>query len=227
MRGDERRRRSDATNDNMQVMKVMKVYDAQDMGDGEGRRELTSAAVLTKQSNKRRVRDLNHALTQSVVWSYGFLYLHCKPCRYDHNTQATHGTQRIAAHGTQRMARNARQHKIQSLACSTTITLHPLLAGMMKTCSIVHITSISSHKHLYPLSSLFTYPFSSSSFDLLMSSCTTIHHSEWGRVHKHSCLMSCNLCIPLHLICILSPILPLTCCFVNMTSSVTPIKCNE
>ena len=152
-------------------------------------------------------RDLNHALTQSVVWSYGFLYLHCKPCRYDHNTQATHGTQRIAAHGTQRMARNARQHKIQSLACSTTITLHPLLAGMMKTCSIVHITSISSHKHLYPLSSLFTYP-SPSSFDLLMSSCTTIHHSEWGRVHKHSCLMSCNLCIPLHLICILSPILP-------------------
>ena len=108
MRGDERRRRSDdATNDNMQVMKVMKVYDAQDMGDGEGRRELTSVAVLTKQSNKRRVRDLNHALTQSVVWSYSFLYLHCKPCGYDHNTQATHGTQRTARHAAHRSARHA------------------------------------------------------------------------------------------------------------------------
>ena len=143
-------------------------------------------------------------------------------CRYDHhNTQATHGTQRVAHNATQRNAWHATQDNTRRFnhlqAYSTTITLHPVLAGMMKTCSIVthrivHLLSECSHIHLPPpsLSLLTLSPLASH-----VPSCTTTHHLEWGSPRAYVCLL-------LHSIVFFVPL------NMMLLFSVTPaIKCNE
>ena len=108
-----------------------------------------------------------------------------------------HASHCIAAHGTQRTARSA-WHARQT----------------QKDWIVTH------HFHLSSLSLLTLVPPAASNFPCSFI-CTTIHHSEWGRMHKHSCLMSYNLRMPpTPLLCTLSPILPslvvLTYSFVHL-----------
>ena len=97
-----------------------------------------------------------NVLLQSFVGFLYYLQVWWRPAAslQTANTQATHGTQR--------MTRNATQDKTRfnhHQAYSTTVTLHPVLAGMMKTCSItthrIVPSSLSAHEHLPLLIGLF------------------------------------------------------------------------